>query len=156
MRDGIFGPVWLRDHSCIDMLYFSSVAWRVLRCAAIIDVDVSTHRRTYKITHHGCSLVIRRERATSQFESCVVRSVNSPAGLRHRTMTSFMFLLSMTLKGRKRDVSTCLTGLWNRSAPYQGAECKSSHSSGTCADSVSVIQNACRISHENTAYRVSQ
>jgi hypothetical protein len=97
MRDGVFGSVWVWDHSRVDVLHFRPVTGRVRSSAAVIDVDVPAHRRTNEVAHHRRSFVIRRKSATFQFESCIVRSVNCPASLRHRAVTSCMLLLGVTL-----------------------------------------------------------
>jgi len=83
---------------------------------AIIDMYVSAHRCANLITHHGCSVVIRGELATSQLESGPVWSVNRPASVCHGAMASFVFLLGMAFKHRTMTISICLT-LWGGTLP---------------------------------------
>jgi hypothetical protein len=100
VSNGVFRPMRVRNYPCVDMLDFNPVAWCVLSSApAVVDMNVSAHRRTNEITHHRRSIVIRRELAASQLNVCLIRSVNSPVSLRHRAMASFVILLGVTFKG---------------------------------------------------------
>lgn len=43
MRDGVFIPVWVWNHSRADVLYFGPLTRRVRSSATVIDMDVSSH-----------------------------------------------------------------------------------------------------------------
>ena len=110
MRGGVFVSVWFRNHSRADVLHFGPLTRRVRSSAAEIDMDVPSHGRTNEVAHHRCSFVISRESATFQFESGVVRSVYSPASLRHRTVTGCVLLLGVTYEAdRRREESAYIT-----------------------------------------------
>jgi hypothetical protein len=98
MSDGILRFVRLWNHPFINVLDLSTVTTTALFGTAVIYMYVSAHRRANKIAHHRCPLVIGGELATPQFESCPVGPVNCPAGMCHRSMASFVFLLRMALK----------------------------------------------------------
>ena len=79
------------------MLKLAPLAGRIIFGAAIINMYMPPHGRTDKIAHHRPAFVIRKESTTFYLKTSLIRIVNSPAGLRHRTMASFMLFLSMTL-----------------------------------------------------------
>jgi hypothetical protein len=90
----------------MNMLDFSPATSSVVSSSpAVIDMNMSAHRRTDKITHHRCSVVIRGELATSQLDSGIIRSVDSPTSLRHIAMASFVVLLRVAFKGPTKGVS---------------------------------------------------
>jgi len=89
----------------MDMLDICTIARITILSAAVSDMNMSPHRRTDKIAHHWCALITRREFTTSQFETRPIWPINSPARLRHGSMTGFMFLLGVTLKYFEREAS---------------------------------------------------
>jgi hypothetical protein len=93
MSDSILGLVRIWGHPFVHVLELYTKARTTLVCAAVINMYVSAHRRANKIAHHRCSVVIGRELASPQFKSRPIWTVNRPAGLRHRSMTSFVLLL---------------------------------------------------------------
>jgi hypothetical protein len=78
------------------MLYFSITTGAIHPSAAVVYMDVSSQRGTDKIAHHWCSLVVRRILATAQLETCAIRAIDGPTGLRHRSMASLVLPLLMT------------------------------------------------------------
>jgi len=99
--DGILRFVRLRNYPIVDMLYFSRVTRPFPISATVVNMDVSPHRRTNEIAHHGCSLVVGGEFVATQFKTRIIRTIDGPAGLGHGTMAGFVFLLGMTLKSEK-------------------------------------------------------
>jgi len=98
MSDGVLGSVRIWRYPFVDVLYLCIIATTALFRRAVIDMYMPAHRRANKITHHRPSFVIGGELAALQLENGPVWPVNCPAGLRHGSMASFVFLLGVALK----------------------------------------------------------
>ena len=98
MSDSVLGFVRFWNHPFSDVLDVFAITRNVRFGTAVSDMNVSAHRRANKIAHHRCSLVIGRELAAPQLESCPVWPINCPAGLCHGSVAGFVFLLRVALK----------------------------------------------------------
>ena|SRR6266851_2070005 len=98
VSNSIFGLVGAGNHPCVDMLNIGPLTRCVLPSTAVINMNVSTHRRANEVAHHGRPLVISGELATSQLNTSFLRSVNSPSSLSHRAVAGFVLLLGVALK----------------------------------------------------------
>lgn len=63
---------------------------------AIIEMCMTTHALTDEIAHHGGTLIIGAEATAVQLHGSAIRTIDSPSGLRHRAMASFVLLLRVS------------------------------------------------------------
>ena len=101
VSDSVLGLVGVGSHSRVEVLNLGALTRCSLFGATLIDMDVSPYGRTDKVAHHGSPIVVRGESTTSQFETSLVSTINSPTGLCHRTMASLVFLLCMTSRQKE-------------------------------------------------------
>jgi hypothetical protein len=90
VSDGIFGSVRVWGYPCIDMSNFVALTRFTVR-EAIIDMNVPPHRQTGEVTHHRRLIILRGERVTSQLNIFLFKILDTPGGLCHRSMASYVF-----------------------------------------------------------------
>ena len=92
MRDPVFLFVWVWRYSLGDMLSFGVMG---IGTTAKVNMDMSSHRHAHHIAQHRATVVVRGEFASFQLDASIVRTLDSPPGLRHRSVARLVFLLRM-------------------------------------------------------------